>query len=50
MVVNVACKCGLTAINFKEMIQMHNELYDKGFQILTFPSSEFMSITGELKT
>lgn len=43
MVVNVACKCGLTANNYKEMVELHNELESKGFQILAFPSSEFLN-------
>lgn len=31
MIVNVACKWGLTSTNYKEMVKMHNEFQSKGF-------------------
>lgn len=43
MVVNVACKWGLTSPNYKEMVKMHNELSSRGFEILAFPSNEFFN-------
>lgn len=43
MIVNVACKWGLTSPNYKEMVKMHNELKSKGFEILAFPSNEFFN-------
>lgn len=43
MIVNVACKCGLAANNYKEMVELNNELESRGLQILAFPSSEFLN-------
>jgi glutathione peroxidase len=43
LVVNVACQCGLTSSNYKLLTQMHNELKDKGFELLAFPCNQFFS-------
>lgn len=41
MVVNVACKWGLTSSNYTAMVDMHKELKDQGFEILAFPCNQF---------
>lgn len=41
LVVNVACKWGLTSSNYKKMTAMHEELAEKGFEILAFPCNQF---------
>ena len=41
MVVNVACKWGLTSENYKEMVRVHEKLKGKGFEILAFPCNQF---------
>lgn len=42
LIVNVACKWGLTSSNYKQLTQLHNELRDKGFELLAFPCNQFM--------
>lgn len=41
MVVNVACKWGLTSENYKEMVKAHQMWKNKGFEILAFPCNQF---------
>jgi glutathione peroxidase len=41
MVVNVACKWGLTSSNYQQMVQMYDELNSKGFELLAFPCNQF---------
>ena len=43
LVVNVASKWGLTDKNYRQMVAMHGELADQGFEILTFPCNQFGS-------
>ena len=43
MVVNVACKWGLTSSNYQAMVEMHKELSPQGFEILAFPCNQFFS-------
>ena len=43
LIVNVACKWGLTSSNYKLLTQLHNELSDKGLELLAFPCNQFMS-------
>ena len=47
MVVNVACKWGLTSANYKGMVKMHNDLHSKGFEILAFPCNQFFNQENE---
>ena len=35
--VNVATKWGLTDKNYKQLVQMHSDYKDRGFEILAFP-------------
>ena len=41
MVVNVACKWGLTSDNYKEMVKAHHKWRDQGFEIVAFPCNQF---------
>ena len=41
MVVNVACKWGLTSENYKEMVKAHEKWKNSGFEILAFPCNPF---------
>lgn len=41
LVVNVACKWGLTSSNYKRLTEMYNELEKQGFEILAFPCNQF---------
>lgn len=43
LVVNVACKWGLTSSNYKILTSMHNELAVKGFELLAFPCNQFFN-------
>lgn len=44
LIVNVACKCGLTTSNYKQLQALHDELAEsKGLRILAFPSNQFAS-------
>ena len=43
LVVNVACKWGLTSSNYKHLTNMHNELACKGFELLAFPCNQFFN-------
>ena len=38
---NVATKWGLTKKNYEQMVLLHNELADKGFEICAFPCNQF---------
>ena len=39
--VNVATKWGLTDKNYKQLVQMHADYKDRGFEILGFPCNQF---------
>ncbi|BFZ16490.1 hypothetical protein BsWGS_19529 [Bradybaena similaris] len=41
VIVNVACKCGLTNGNYTQLQQLYDKHADKGFVVLAFPSNEF---------
>jgi glutathione peroxidase-family protein len=42
IIVNVASKCGLTATNYKELAELHdNYAESKGLCILAFPCNQF---------
>ncbi|KAK6617253.1 hypothetical protein RUM44_005584 [Polyplax serrata] len=42
LIVNVASECGLTATNYRELVDLHNEYHDsKGLRILAFPCNQF---------
>lgn len=41
LVVNVASKWGLTAVNYAEMEKLHEKYSQKGFIILAFPCNQF---------
>ncbi|KDR22003.1 probable phospholipid hydroperoxide glutathione peroxidase isoform X1 [Zootermopsis nevadensis] len=44
IIVNVASKCGLTATNYKELAELHDNYADsKGLRILAFPCNQFNS-------
>ena len=43
MVVNVASKWGLTKTHYQQMVKIHEDYHDKGFQIFAFPCNQFMS-------
>ncbi|BFY99602.1 hypothetical protein BsWGS_02642 [Bradybaena similaris] len=41
IIVNVACKCGLTNKNYAQLQEFHTQYADKGLAILAFPSNQF---------
>ncbi len=41
LVVNVASKCGLTP-QYTDLVKLHEEYKDKGFEVLGFPANNFM--------
>nr|CAD7433863.1 unnamed protein product [Timema monikensis] len=42
IIVNVASKCGLTATNYKELVELHEKYGEtKGLKILGFPCNQF---------
>ncbi|EEB16263.1 phospholipid hydroperoxide glutathione peroxidase, putative [Pediculus humanus corporis] len=42
LIVNVASRCGLTATNYKELVELHDKFHDsKGLRILAFPCNQF---------
>lgn len=41
MVVNVACKWGLTSENYTEMVKAHERWRNKGFEVIAFPCNQF---------
>lgn len=42
IIVNVASKCGLTATNYKELAELHDQFAEsKGLRILAFPCNQF---------
>mmetsp|Transcript_10690 Transcript_10690/g.33968 ORF Transcript_10690/g.33968 Transcript_10690/m.33968 type:complete len:258 (+) Transcript_10690:34-807(+) len=47
LVVNVACKCGLTDSNMRELAQLHDEHGGRGFAVLAFPSNSFHQEPGD---
>ena len=43
MVVNIASKWGLTKTHYEQMVNIHGDYHDRGFQIFAFPCNQFMS-------
>jgi glutathione peroxidase-family protein len=42
IIVNAACKCGLTTKNYQQLQEMYDEFGEsKGLRILCFPSNQF---------
>ncbi|XP_015116133.1 probable phospholipid hydroperoxide glutathione peroxidase [Diachasma alloeum] len=42
LIVNVASECGLTDVNYKQLVALHEKYADtKGLRILAFPSNQF---------
>jgi glutathione peroxidase len=41
IIVNVACKCGFTNKNYKQLQVLYDKHADKGLSILAFPSNQF---------
>ncbi|XP_063988084.1 glutathione peroxidase-like [Diachasmimorpha longicaudata] len=42
LIVNVASECGLTDVNYKQLVELHQKYGDtKGLRILAFPSNQF---------
>jgi len=41
LIVNVASKCGLTATNYKELVELDEKYRDQGLRILAFPCNQF---------
>ena len=44
LVVNVASNCELTDVNYKELVRLHYEFKDRGFQIIAFPCNQFNNL------
>jgi len=42
LVVNVACKCGLTSDHYKQLVDLYKKYKTQGFEILAFPANQFM--------
>jgi glutathione peroxidase len=43
LMTNVACACGLTNSNFKELVQLHAKHANKGLVVMCWPSNQFGS-------
>ncbi|KAF8059987.1 GPX7 [Scenedesmus sp. PABB004] len=41
LVTNVACQCGLTSSNYKELVALHQQYADQGLVIQAWPSNQF---------
>lgn len=41
LITNVACKCGLTNSNYKELVQLHDKYNSQGLEIIAFPCNQF---------
>ncbi|KAL3498831.1 hypothetical protein ACH5RR_041563 [Cinchona calisaya] len=41
LIINVACKCGLTNSNYEELNQLYEKYKDQGLEILAFPCNQF---------
>jgi glutathione peroxidase len=41
LVVNVACACGLTSDNYKQLVELYQQYKDKGFVVWGFPCNQF---------
>jgi len=41
LIVNVACECGLTGTNYKELVQLDEKYRGQGLRILAFPCNQF---------
>ncbi|KAM3131091.1 hypothetical protein pb186bvf_016789 [Paramecium bursaria] len=40
--VNVACSCGLTSDNYKDLVDLYKKFNSQGLEILGFPCNQFM--------
>ncbi|KAJ1477386.1 glutathione peroxidase [Baffinella frigidus] len=41
LIVNVASKCDLTGVNYRELQRLHRQFGPRGFAVLAFPSNQF---------
>lgn len=41
LIVNIASLCGLTATNYKELVELDEKYRDRGLRILAFPCNQF---------
>eukprot|EP01025_Chloroclados_australasicus_P060672 TRINITY_DN7801_c2_g1_i4.p2 TRINITY_DN7801_c2_g1~~TRINITY_DN7801_c2_g1_i4.p2 ORF type:complete len:189 (+),score=20.66 TRINITY_DN7801_c2_g1_i4:1008-1574(+) len=41
LITNVACQCGYTRGNYKELSQLHEKYADKGLEVVAFPCNQF---------
>ena len=46
IVVNVACKCGLTSTNYQQLVDIYEKYHARGLEILAFPSNQFFQEDG----
>lgn len=46
LITNVACACGLTSSNYKELVQLHKTYADQGLVIMAFPCNQVNTIWG----
>ena len=42
IIVNVASHCGLTNVQYKGLVKLHEKYKDRGLEILAFPCNQFM--------
>ncbi|CDW86833.1 glutathione peroxidase [Stylonychia lemnae] len=42
MVINVASKCGLTRGHYTQLVELHNQFRNRGFEVLGFPCNQFL--------
>ncbi|CAG0918051.1 unnamed protein product [Notodromas monacha] len=43
LIVNVATKCGLTNVDYTQLVELHKKYVDQGFSVLAFPCNQFLS-------
>lgn len=43
IVVNVACKWGLTSVNYQELVRIYEKYHKDGLEVLAFPCNQFFS-------
>ena len=41
LIVNVASKRGITHVNYAQLVEIHQEYKDRGFEIIGFPCNQF---------
>ena len=44
LIVNVASNDKLTDVNYKELVRLHYEFKDRGFEIIAFPCNQFNNL------